>query len=166
MIAAQFVVPFSDCTNWQRKGSSTFYNSSCLENPSSSRFRKKQKAIRFSWRKSFQHDLYPDTRSTVPALTAEEFMEGKDQFFSNRHFQAIHKVRLETRTSSWISEDNKSLSSKLFRKERPTETAARQPSCCSSKAETQRGEEGQYSRSVAYTVRLLEHSRVLSIVDI
>ncbi|VDK55314.1 unnamed protein product, partial [Cylicostephanus goldi] len=24
----------------------------------------------------FQHDLYPDTRSTVPALTAEEFMEG------------------------------------------------------------------------------------------
>ena len=81
MIAAQFVVPFSDCTNWQRKGSSTFYNSSCLENPSSSRFRKKQKAIRFSWRKSFQHDLYPDTRSTVPALTAEEFMEGKINAF-------------------------------------------------------------------------------------
>lgn len=26
----------------------------------------------------FQHDLYPDTRSTVPALTAEEFMEGKN----------------------------------------------------------------------------------------
>eukprot|EP00081_Caenorhabditis_elegans_P027503 NP_741271.1 Coronin-like protein cor-1 [Caenorhabditis elegans] len=26
----------------------------------------------------FQHDLYPDTRSTIPALTAEEFMEGKN----------------------------------------------------------------------------------------
>ncbi|VDM51854.1 unnamed protein product [Angiostrongylus costaricensis] len=26
----------------------------------------------------FQHDLYPDTRSTVPPLTAEEFMEGKN----------------------------------------------------------------------------------------
>ncbi|KAK6036515.1 hypothetical protein COOONC_25980 [Cooperia oncophora] len=26
----------------------------------------------------FQHDLYPDTRSTVPALTAEEFMDGKN----------------------------------------------------------------------------------------
>ncbi|KJH49035.1 hypothetical protein DICVIV_04814 [Dictyocaulus viviparus] len=26
----------------------------------------------------FQHDLYPDTRSTVPALSAEEFMEGKN----------------------------------------------------------------------------------------
>ncbi|PAV89077.1 hypothetical protein WR25_08933 [Diploscapter pachys] len=26
----------------------------------------------------FQHDLYPDTRSTAPALTAEEFMEGKN----------------------------------------------------------------------------------------
>ncbi|KHJ90485.1 WD domain, G-beta repeat protein [Oesophagostomum dentatum] len=26
----------------------------------------------------FQHDLYPDTRSTVPALTAEEFMSGKN----------------------------------------------------------------------------------------
>ncbi|RCN36052.1 hypothetical protein ANCCAN_18061 [Ancylostoma caninum] len=25
-----------------------------------------------------KHDLYPDTRSTVPALTAEEFMEGKN----------------------------------------------------------------------------------------
>uniref|UniRef100_A0A7I4YHV9 Coronin n=1 Tax=Haemonchus contortus TaxID=6289 RepID=A0A7I4YHV9_HAECO len=26
----------------------------------------------------FQHDLYPDTRSTIPALTAEEFMDGKN----------------------------------------------------------------------------------------
>ncbi|CAJ0578785.1 unnamed protein product, partial [Mesorhabditis spiculigera] len=26
----------------------------------------------------FQHDLYPDTRSLQPALTAEEFMDGKD----------------------------------------------------------------------------------------
>uniref|UniRef100_A0A1I7XCI5 Coronin-7 n=1 Tax=Heterorhabditis bacteriophora TaxID=37862 RepID=A0A1I7XCI5_HETBA len=26
----------------------------------------------------FQHDLYPDTRSTIPALTAEEFIEGKN----------------------------------------------------------------------------------------
>ncbi|VDO19498.1 unnamed protein product [Heligmosomoides polygyrus] len=26
----------------------------------------------------FKHDLYPDTRSTIPALTAEEFMDGKN----------------------------------------------------------------------------------------
>ncbi|CAD6187669.1 unnamed protein product [Caenorhabditis auriculariae] len=26
----------------------------------------------------FQHDLYPDTRSTIPAMTAEEFSEGKN----------------------------------------------------------------------------------------